>query len=142
MLDNALILKKPQYQTLPKIRLYTWPYVFGIKMREAEKTEAHICLLISGDVKKRFPFPEMFMIDEKILNEDSLSLVNYDITKKLKPLRETYPTLIYHKHVKNQQNELLLDEIPSGMEMSIFEVDPNSIVYQDVIRSKKRIAVR
>ena len=46
-----------------------------------------------------------------------------------------------HKNVKNQQNELLLDEIPSGMDMSIFEVDPNSIVYRDVIKSKKRIAV-
>ena len=27
------------------------------------------------------------------------------------------------------------------MEISVFEVDPNSIVYQDVIRLKKRIAV-
>jgi hypothetical protein len=81
MLDNALILKKPQYQVLPKIRLYTWPYVFGIKMRDADKEEANICLLISAVVKKRFPFPEVFMIDQKLLKGESMELVNYNITK-------------------------------------------------------------
>ena len=72
MLDNAIILKKPQYQILPKIRLYTWPYVFGIKMREADKSESAICILIAGEVKKKFPFPEAFVLDE---GSESLDLV-------------------------------------------------------------------
>lgn len=79
MLDNAIILKKPQYQTLPKIRLYTWPYVYGIKFREADKGVANICLLISADVKKRFPFPEAFILNEKTAIKDSWTLVNLNI---------------------------------------------------------------
>lgn len=76
MLDNAIILKKPQFQALPKIRLYTWPYVFGLKMREADKAEPSICIFISAEVKKRFPFPEAFIFDGTNLDHESLELVS------------------------------------------------------------------
>ena len=140
MLDNAIILKKPQYPILPKIRLYTWPHVFTLKLRDADKPEPSLCILIAGEVSKRFPFPEIFALDDKALKNGQVELV---ISKcvYIKPPRDPYPTFVYHKNNKNQQNEMILDEIPSGLEFSSFEVDPNSIVFQDVIRSKKRIAL-